>query len=327
MPVLLAALLFVAFLLPLPGYAQSSPPRFRIEASFIKVPVTVSDSHGRPIPDLGPRHFRVFDEGEERRIDNFVLDKSPVNVILLLDMSGSVRDEIEDIKDAAVSFSRIFDKEDRIAVMTFSDKVDLLQDWTNDGGKVRKSLKKAKAGYRTALFDALDHLGRNRFRGVAGKKVIIVLTDGVDNESQTTFEAVLPRLVQADVALYIVSRTRLVMPQIQREARVEFLNQVMKNILKDDEDFVELYFREKETAMQHLSESTGGRVLFPLKLSDLKDSYEELARELKSQYLLTFRPPLESEKRFRSIKVACSDPMAIVHHREQYAWSPPSARH
>jgi hypothetical protein len=70
------------------------------------VPVTVSDSCGRPIQDLGVRNFKVFDEGEERPIDNFVLDKNPVNVVVLLDMSGSVREEIDEIKDAAVSFSR-----------------------------------------------------------------------------------------------------------------------------------------------------------------------------------------------------------------------------
>ncbi|MFB3906674.1 MAG: VWA domain-containing protein [Acidobacteriota bacterium] len=325
MAVFLAALLVVGFAFPMPGFAQVSSPRFRVEASFIKVPVTVSDGHGRPIQDLGIRNFKIFDEGEERPIDNFVLDKNPVHVVMLLDMSGSVREEIDEIKDAAVSFAKAFDKEDRIAVMTFADDLDLLQDWTNDTGKIRKSLKKAKPGYRTALFDALQQVARNRFRSVTGKKVIIVLTDGVDNESQTAYETVLKQFVQSDVALYIVSRTRLILPEVQRQARVEFLNQVMKNVLNDDEDFVELYFREKETAMEQLSESTGGRVLYPLKLEELRDSYAQVARELKSQYLLTFRPPPESNKRFRNIRVACSDPMAIVHHREQYAWSPPAS--
>jgi len=326
MGVFLAALLIVALALPTPGFGQTSPPRFRVEASFIKVPVTVSDGHGRPIQDLGPRSFKIFDEGEERPIDNFVLDKNPLHVVLLLDMSGSVREEIDEIKEAAYSFAKAFDKEDRITVMTFADKLALLQDWTNEPNKIRKGLKKAEPGYRTALFDSLSEVGRNRFRSVAGKKVIIVLTDGVDNESQTAFETVLQQFVQSDVALYIVSRTRLILPEVQRQARVEFLNQVMKNLLNDDEDFVELYFREKETAMEHLSESTGGRALYPLKLEDLRDTYAQVARELKSQYLLTFRPPPQSDKRFRTIRVACSDPVAIVHHREQYAWSPPGTR-
>jgi Ca-activated chloride channel family protein len=324
MALFLAALLVVAVTLPTPGFGQISSPRFRVEASFIKVPVTVFDGHGRPILGLGPRNFKIFDEGEERPIDNFVLDKNPVNVVVLLDMSGSVREEIEEIKNAAVSFAEAFGREDRIAVMTFADKLDLLQDWTNDPNKVKKSMKKAKPGYRTALFDALQEVGQNRFRSVAGKKVIIVLTDGVDNESRTGYDTVLKQFIQSDIAVYIVSRTRMIMPEVRRQSRVEFLNQVMKNVLKDDEDFVQLYFREKETAMEHLAESTGGRVLYPLKLADLRGSYAEIARELKSQYLLTFRPPLESTKRFRKIRVACNDPMAVVHYREQYAWSPPA---
>lgn len=324
MALLLAAIL-AFFTLFTPAFGQASQPRFRVEASFIKVPVTVVDSRGRPIQDLGPRNFRVYDEGEERLIDNFVLDKNPVNVVVLLDMSGSVHEEIDEIKDAAVSFAKAFDKEDRIAVMTFAEKPALLQDWTNDPRKVTKSLKKAKPGYRTALYDALQEVGRSRFRSVAGKQVIIVLTDGVDNESQIGYDAILKQFLQSDVALYIVSRTRLIIPGVRRQARVAFLNQVMKNILDDDVDFVDLYFREKETAMEHLSESTGGRVLYPLKLAELRDSYAEVARELKSQYLLTFRPPPQSEKKFRSIRVACSDPMAVVHYREQYAWLPPAA--
>jgi Ca-activated chloride channel homolog len=303
-----------------PLSAEEPSPRFKIQASFVKVPVTVSDSKGRMIEGLSRDDFKVFDEGEERLIDNFLLDKTPLNVVLLLDLSGSVRDEIEEIKDAAVSFSRAFGREDRIAVVGFAEKVALLQDWTNDSRKIRRSLRKAEPGFRTALFDALLTVRAQRFQGVSGKKVVIVLTDGVDNESKAGLDNVLQDLVQSDVALYIVSRTRLVLPQVQRQTRIEFLNQVMKNVLKDDGDFVELYFREKEIALEHLAESTGGRVLYPAQLSDLTDSYDELSRELKSQYLLTFRPPAESDKRFRSIKVHCSDPVAIINHRQQYAW-------
>jgi len=316
-----ALLLLVSGLAPATLSPQTA--RFRVDASFVKVPVAVCDSHGRTILGLTRHDFRVFDEGQERPIDNFVLDKTPLHVLLLLDVSGSVREELEQIKDAAVSFASAFDREDRIAAMSFADDLELVQDWTNDPRKIRKSLKKLEPGYRTALFDAL--LGaRQRFRGIPGRKVIIALTDGVDNESQSGYEAVLKDLVQSDVSLYFVSRTRLVLPQIQREERVRFMNQVMKNLLKDDEDFVQVYFREKETAMEHLSESSGGRVLYPAKLEDLKGNYAEILNELKSLYLLTFQPPLQSDKRFRSIRVSCSDPVAIVRYRQQYAWFAPA---
>jgi len=318
MRVALAFLLLVSGLAPATLSAQAA--RFKVEASFVKVPVAVSDSHGRSILGLTRQDFRVFDEGEERAINNFVLDRTPLHVVLLLDVSGSVREEIDEIKEAAVSFARAFDRDDRIAVMTFADKLELVQDWTNDSRKIRKSLKKLEPGYRTALFDALLGVRQHRFRGISGRKVIIALTDGVDNESQSGYETVLKDMVQSDVSLYIVSRTRLVLPQIRQEERVQFMNQVMKNILKDDEDFVEVYFREKETAMEHLAKSSGGRVLYPEKLTDLRDNYAEISNELKSQYLLTFQPPLQSEKRFRDIRVSCSDPVAVVRYRQQYAW-------
>ena len=107
---------------------------------------------------------------------------------------------------------------------------------------------------------------RHQFRGTRGRRVIILLTDGLDNESRSVYEELLPRLIASDITLYIVSRTRLVMPRVRETVRVQFLSQVMKNFLRDggeDGDYVEVYFRQKEAAMKNLAESTGGRGALP----------------------------------------------------------------
>ena len=318
MRVALALLLLVSGLAPASLSAQ--PTRFRVDASFVKVPVAVSDRNGRSILGLTRKDFRVFDEGQERAIENFVLDKAPLQVVLLLDVSGSVNEEIDEMRASAISFAEEFGKEDRIAVITFADKVDVLQNWTNDLRKLKKSLKKIEPGYRTALYDALSQT-RQKLASVPGKRVVILLTDGVDNESQVGYDKVLGELLAQDVSVFIVGRTRLVLPQVQRLKRVEYMNRIMKNLLKEDKNFVEIYFREKETAIRYMAESTGGRALFPEKLSELSGAYKQIALELKNQYLLTFLQPADSQLRFRTIQVHCNVPFGRLYYRQQYVWN------
>lgn len=303
-----------------PLLLAQEPPSFQIKANYVKVPVSVFDTNGQILSNLTREHFILLDENEPRPIENFLLDETAIHVILLLDVSSSLREELEEIQEAALQFAQAFSREDRIAIVSFSDQLELLQDWTNNIKELRKSLKHLERGYRTALYDALISTARERLTQVPGKKVIILLTDGLDNESRSNLDDVLSLMIESDISLYIVSRTRLVQPKIEQSKRVDFLNQVMRNVLHEDKDFIDLYFREKEISLSHLAEATGGRVFFPEKLEDLKSSYMRVAEELKSQYVLTFRPPATSEKTFRTIEVVCTQDIGRIYHRKQYHW-------
>ena len=278
------------------------------------------DERGKLLEDLERENFSVRDDGEATPIVNFVRDFAPINVLLLLDSSGSLKEELEEIRDSALHFARSFTRDDRISIIGFSDDTVVLSPWTNQIGRLRKGLRKLKGGYRTAIYDALEETIEEHLRRVQGRRVIILLTDGLDNESVTPYEEILSRLIESQITLYIVSRTRLVDDKVRDSKRVSFLNQVMRNVLQDDGDFVEDYFKEKERSMVNLAESTGGRVLFPEVLEDLGDTYAQVSRELKHQYLLTFLPPRFSDKKFRSIQVTCSLPQGKVYFRRQYAW-------
>ncbi len=299
---------------------------FRVETRLIRVPVTILDPTGRTLNSLTREHFQLLDEAESRPIENFVLDTTPLHIVLLLDCSASVQSEIEEIKDTAYQFATSFGREDRFALITFSDEVRVVQRWTNSRRRIRKALGKLKAGYRTALYDALSGSAVELLRRVAGKRVIIVLTDGLDNESQASYEKVIENLIRQNISLYIVSRTRLVGPEVAKSDRVEFLNQVMKNVLGEDGDFVDAFFKQKEAALIQLAQATGGRAFFPKKLEELASSYRQLAHELRTQYLLTFRPPAVSNKAFRSIRVICTEPVKKVYYRDHYYWSPPHSQ-
>ncbi|HLV01737.1 MAG TPA: hypothetical protein VKZ59_10745, partial [Acidobacteriota bacterium] len=136
----------------------------------------------------------------------------------------------------------------------------------------------------------------------------------------TTYDEVVNLLIEKDVILYLVSRSRLIQPDVRESHRVDFLNRVLKNVLNDEEDFVDVYFREKEAAMNHLAETSGGRALYPEALSDLGSAYVQVAREIKSQYLLTFLPPDTSSRRFREIRVRCLQPHDRIYYRTTYRY-------
>lgn len=295
-------------------------PSFRVAANYVKVPVTVFDEKGKLLDDLDRTDFEVLDDGEPTPIINFVRDLAPINVLLLLDSSGSLKDELEEIKQAALLFAQSFTRDDRISIISFSDETVLLTPWTNRLRKLRKGLNKLKKGYRTAIYDALGQTIEIHLNEVKGRRVIILLTDGLDNESVTPYDQILGRLIESQITLYIVSRTRLVNDKVRDSERVHFLNQVMRNVLQDDGDFVDDYFRKKEAAMVNLAEATAGRALFPEVLAELGNTYAQVASELKHQYLLTFLPPESSTKKFRSIHVTCHLPAGRVYSRKQYAW-------
>jgi VWFA-related protein len=250
-------------------FAQD-PTSFRVKAEFVKVPVTVLDSEGRALPGLTRQQFILLDEDEARPIENFLVDRTPLHVLLLLDVSASLQGELEEIRETAYQFSRSFNPEDQIAVVSFSDGLTVLQDWTHDKSSLRRSLKHLQRGYRTALFDALEFSSGDTLAQVLGKKVIILLTDGLDNQSPSRFETVLQLLLESDISPYIVSRTRLVRPKIEENDRVDFLNQVLKNVRREEKDFVAAYFQKKEASLSHLAEVTGGRIFFPDKFGRFK---------------------------------------------------------
>lgn len=293
-------------------------PGFKVEADYVRVPVTVLDTQGRIVPDRTRADFQLYDEGVERRIINFLLDQSPVHVVFLLDASGSIVDEINEIRYATIRFAQHFAPEDRFSIIAFSDRTETLLPWTNNLKDLRKALRKLERGYRTALYDAIHLTARDRLSKVDGKRVIILLTDGLDNESRTTYQTVMDELAELDIVLYIVSRTRIVRPRIESSERVEFLERVMRNVLKDDSSFVDAYFREKEAAMGQLAETNAGRVLYPARLQALGESYVQIARELKAQYLLTFEPARDSRPKFRHIQVVSRRPGDQVIHRRLY---------
>lgn len=292
----------------------------RVKADYVRVPLTILDSSGRPLTDVRAEDLRVFENGEPRPIINFVQDQGPVYVALLIDSSGSLQEELGELKYSAHQFARHFSEQDRICVAAFSSDVDLLQNWTNNKRKVRRSIDSVAEGFRTALYDALYALAEEQLKSAQGKRAIILLTDGMDNDSRLGPEDARRCLLKDAIALYVVSKTRILEAEVQKSQRVQFLQRVLKDLTGKSDDVVQKIVEKKERQMVDLAETTGGRIFFPDQRSEYRNIYEEVARELKQQYLLTY-PPLTQErnaKEFKKIEVDLPAKNATLIYRKGY---------
>ncbi len=276
-------------LAPLCSLAQDtrSGANFSVSVNLIKVPLSVFDENGRMVGDLRRDDFRLYENGVQQQIRSFGVDRNPVSVVLVIDASGTVEKELKKIKEAAESFALALSREDRISLISFSDEVHLDLAWSEDKKMVRKALRKVEPGLRTALYDAMFMASYDQFKGVEGRKAIILLTDGLNNQSSIGFRDASLSVVQSQASLYIVAKTAIVRQAAQKQRRVAILTDIYKRMF-GDQDYIDEFFRKRESEMSDLAEKTGGRAFFPTDYDLIKDAYAEVAKELKSKYYLTY---------------------------------------
>jgi VWFA-related protein len=319
---------FVVFLSLLTGWAQQQnqvqepPAQFSVSVDLVKVHFSVFDDRGTMVQDPRRENFVLFEDNARQDIRSFGVDVEPVSVVLVLDTSATVKEELKKIKEAAEEFADHLSKDDRISIITFDEDVKLLLDWTSDTRLVRKSLRKAKLGLRTALYDAMYSAACDMLRGVEGRKAIILLTDCLNNQSSLTFSDASLAIVQSQASLYVVSKTKIVREEAKRERRVIMLTNIAKRLF-GDEDYIEEFFKRRETEMTDLAEKTGGRCLFPADYDEIKHVYAEVAHELKSKYFLTYvSNQNKAPDSYHRIAIDYLSPFSKLVYRKGYYFNP-----
>ena len=300
----------------------------RLRAEEVLLNVTVTDSYGHQATELVKDEFIVAEDGQRQDIASFVISSVPVNVVLMLDASGSVVSQINSLRDAAMHFVNQLAPEDKISVIEFHTHVELIQDWTSKAEDVRHALswrfkpgmvqtKQGSFDYgSTALFDALYSAADEQLAKVEGRKAIILLTDGDDTSSKITFEQALTSMVKASAVVYVISKARQFINELAKyrggTSRVFGGNGRMA-------DMMVARFERAEELMNRLSTLTGGRVFSPLEDKEMKDVYAQVAHELKNQYIITYVPKnLEHDGRLRHVKVFLARPGYSARTRDAY---------
>src|SRR6266850_7231982 len=177
----------------------------RVETTLISIPVSVMDRDGKYIPNLTKDDFRVWEDGVEQKVAYFASTEKPFTVALLIDTSGSTRFKLGEIQDAAIAFVEQLRPDDRVMVVSFSDKIRTLAQPTSDRNALRNAIRQTEPGDGTRLYDAVDQVINESLNRDEGRKAIVLLTDGVDTTSKrATYESTVRDAEELDALIYPV---------------------------------------------------------------------------------------------------------------------------
>jgi VWFA-related protein len=326
-PMRLVVTLVIAFpilLVAIQAAPQVQDPgaTYSVVVNLIKVPFTVFDDTGGIITDVRREDFQLYEDGVLQDIRSFGIDRNPVSIVLLIDTSATVEKDLKKIKSAAEGFADALSDDDRVSVIAFGDEVKVVQDWTDDEKRVRRTIRRLEPGLRTALYDGMYMAAHDQLRGVDGRKAIIMLTDCLNNQSTVSFSDVVQSIMQSQASLYVVSKTAMVRKDAYRQRRVIMLSNIYRRMFGDS-DYVEEFFRKRETEMIDLAENTGGRCFFPSDYDGIRENYAEVAEELKNQHFLTYVSNLhKNPNSYHEIVLDYTGPASRLNYRRGYYFEP-----
>ena len=295
-----------------------------VDTTEVMFPVTVRDSNGRLVNELTRNDFRVFEDGAMQPLSDLALRQVPVDVVLMVDASSSVANNLDDFRRAAQGFAARLEADDRISLIKFDDRIELLQDWTKSRFQLQRALGRIEPGMFTRFNDALQLAAKEQFGPVTkSRRAVIVLSDGMDKTSATTLQDALQSLIRAQVAVYIVSNTEISRAakraELDRllggtESSIKF-NQVNINGLREGLRWLD----ESEENLAQLAKLTGGRLYKPQTFDALESTYAEVAEELRHQYALYFTPLNKArDGSFRKVRVEMTNPALYTQTRVGY---------
>ena len=296
-----------------------------VDTTEVMFPVTVRDANGQLINNLTRDDFRVYEDNRLQPLSDLALRQVPVDVVLMVDASSSVASNLDDFRRAAEGFAAKLEQDDRISLIKFDDRVELLQDWTKSRFQLKRALNRIEPGMFTRFNDALLLASREQFSPVTkSRRAVIVLSDGIDSgRGSATLEGALQGLIKAQVTVYVVSNT-----EIARATKRTELDQLLGtsggalqfNQLRIDDlrEGLRVLDRSEQNLAQ-LAAATGGRLYKPLTFDALESTYAEVADELRHQYALYFTPLNKArDGSFRRVRVETANPNYRPHTRVGY---------
>ena len=167
---------------------------------------------GNKPPPITSKELSIYDNGVEQSIRNFTPDPSPARIVLLVDNSLTIRADVEKLEQAAREFAYEIYEGDKLLIVGYDEEADIVSDWTDDAKAIESSLKLFHKKGQPFLFDAIRAVVGDAMRPLQNtKRVIVVISDGLDRGSKATFDQTLAELQQENIVVYAVQavdRTR-----------------------------------------------------------------------------------------------------------------------
>lgn len=246
-----------------------------VEVTAVELPITVLDRGGKPVEDLSQEDFTVFENKVVQEISHFSLHRDlPVRMGMVIDTSGSMEETLPTVQRVVMGFLRdLLRPRDRAFIETFSDRPDLLAGFTADFTTIENALLALYPDRATAFYDAVV-MGLFQFSGVTGRRAMVVLTDGEDTASKNGFDDALGYAQRMGVTIYMIG---VDIPSTKVTTRWQ---------------------------INKLAAATGGKSFFVSEKSGLTKIYDEINRELRTQYLIAYTSNSEDPPdELRKIKV------------------------
>jgi Ca-activated chloride channel family protein len=278
------------------------------------------DRNGRYVANLRKEDFHIYEDGVEQSVAYFASVERPFTVALMLDVSGSTQYELTQIRDAANTFVSRLRLNDKMMALTFDGAIHVLAEPT-DVATIRQSKLRIPAPTDgTVLYDAVD-LAVKRMAEIPGRKAIVLMTDGVDQNSHASLQSSLEEIAEQDVLIYTVEYNTL--PQLpQRLSQIKSekaRRKVQERLMKG--------YAVSEPYLRALADKTGGRFFRADDLRAVGPAFEAITAELGVQYSLGYYPKENlSTGSKREIKVRVRYPNMVVRARESYTTAPIIAR-
>jgi VWFA-related protein len=253
---------------------EVAPQTMRVNAS-------VTDRFGRAVAGLGAADFSVVEDGRAREVTEVAATHAPFNLVLLLDVSGSVEERLDFIRKAALSFVGTVSPQDRVAVISFNDDVRLISDFTTDRQLLAERVKQIDAGGPTALYDALAYTLVDTLRPLRGERTaVVVLSDGDDNRSFIPFPDVLEATVESGALIYPLYIPSGLIPASAAPQAVGAADPVRSRYLT--------LTSRAEAEGRRLAEVSGG-VYYPItRIDELQRAYDDVAAQLRTSYTISY---------------------------------------
>jgi Ca-activated chloride channel family protein len=283
---------------PAPQQPAAEAPQVFRAGTRTEVPVyaTVIDSSGRLVPDLDRTDFVVTDDGKPVELTLFSNASQPFTAVVMLDTSASMTANLEFLNRAAEQFLIRLMPVDKAQVGAFNDKIQLSGTFTNDRDELIGALNDLYFGNPTRLNDAIA-TSLDTLKGIDGRRVVLVFTDGEDTSSRIGFKNVLERARDEEVMVYSIG------------LESEYFNGMRVVRSRPSRD------------LRRISDETGGGYFELQKTDELAPTFTRVAQELRSQYLIGFAP-VALDNRVHKLEVKVNKPGMTVRARKSYLAAP-----
>lgn len=279
-----------------------SAETIKIPTEMVQLDVKVIDQNGRPVSDLTKNDFLIYEDKVRQDIESVSREEVPISMGLLIDTSGSMRPKLRTVTNAALGLIRQMRPDDEAFIAQFKTETELLQDFSSNRRRLERALEELDSGGGTALLDAIiagaDH---THDKGRRRRKALIVITDGMENNSSVKEKEVMQAMKEDEVQVYLVGF-------IDGGGSFGLFGKSPERKAKD--------------LLVRLAEDSGGRAFFPKEMSEMPMIAAHIAKDLRAQYVLSYYPNNDKhDGAFRTVRVMVNlkdNRKLIAHTRQGY---------